>query len=178
MPRGDHKTTDDMPYRVWLVLVDPSHRIRIPLAEVKAVVPWVTSESEPIDCIASLGPAGGIQVEPAASYEAMEGSYVGALGDAPPQSAESGQTWVEMARLLATSWRMTISIESSRINITLPEPVRKAKQVPEAGGLAVVFGFGGILEVWDAAKWHDHVRMIAKTKLPALSAALEYLRNR
>jgi hypothetical protein len=177
MSRGDHKISDT-PYQVWLVHVDPGHRIRIALAEVQAVVPWITSESEPIDCVATPGPAGGIQVEPAAAYETLGDSYIDALGDAPPQSAESGQPWVEMARLLATSWRITISIESSRINITLPEPVRKAKQVPEAGGLAVVFGFGGILEVWDAAKWHEHVRTIAKTKGSAFSAALEYLRNR
>jgi len=35
-----------------------------------------------------------------------------------------------------------------------------------------VFGFGGILEVWDAAKWHDHMRNIAKTKRDTFSRAL------
>jgi|HubBroStandDraft_3_1064219.scaffolds.fasta_scaffold34323_1 hypothetical protein len=177
MPRGDHRI-EGTPYRVWQVEVESSNRIRLALAEVRAVVPWIKGESEPIDCVGIPGPAGGVQIEPVAAHETLGRSYIEALGEAPAQSSESGRTWVEMARLLATRWRIAISVESGRINFTLPEPLRRAKQVPEAGGLAVVFGFGEILEVWDAAKWHDHVRTIAKTKLPALSEAVEDLRNR
>jgi hypothetical protein len=46
------------------------------------------------------------------------------------------------------------------------------------GGIAVVFGFGEILEVWDAAKRHEHVRAVAKTKRSAISEAIEDLGQR
>ena len=177
MPRGDHKI-EGTPYRVWHVEVDPSNRIRLALAEIQAVVPWVKGEPKPLDCVATPGPAGGVQIEPLAAHEMLGRSYIEALGDAPAEASESGQKWVDMARLLATSWRITISVESSRINITLPEPMRKAKQVPEAGGLAVVFGFGEILEVWEAVKWHDYMSTVAKTKVSAFSRVIEDLLNR
>jgi hypothetical protein len=177
MPRGDYRI-EGMPYRVWHLEVDPSNRLRVPLAEIQAIVPWLKGESQALDCVAIPGPSGGVQVEPFVAHEMRARSYTEALGDFSPRSAESGQSWVETARLLATSWRVTISVESSRINITLPEPVRRAKQVPEAGGLAVVFGFGEILEIWDAVKWHDHVRSVAKTKLFAFSQAIEDIRDR
>jgi DNA-binding transcriptional regulator/RsmH inhibitor MraZ len=53
------------------------------------------------------------------------------------------------------------------------------QRVPKTSGrTVVVFGFGKILEVWDAAKWHDYVRAVAKTKLSAVSEAIEDLGNR
>jgi DNA-binding transcriptional regulator/RsmH inhibitor MraZ len=42
----------------------------------------------------------------------------------------------------------------------------------------VVFGFGSILEIWDALKWHDHVRGMAKRKAAAIAEALEELEQR
>jgi DNA-binding transcriptional regulator/RsmH inhibitor MraZ len=83
-----------------------------------------------------------------------------------------------VARLLATVWLISVNVEASRISITLPEPPRRAQQVPQAGGAVVVFGFGHILEIWDALKWHDHVRATAKRKTAAISEALEDLGQR
>jgi DNA-binding transcriptional regulator/RsmH inhibitor MraZ len=60
----------------------------------------------------------------------------------------------------------------------LPEPPRRAQQVPQSGGVVVVFGFGNILEIWDALKWHDHVRETAKRRVAAISEALEDLGQR
>jgi DNA-binding transcriptional regulator/RsmH inhibitor MraZ len=177
MPRGDHKI-EGTPYRIWLVEIDPHNRVRLPLTEVRVLVPWLKSESGSVDCVGTPGPAGGVQIEPFAAHETLGRSYTEALGATAAQSSEAGQKWVDMARLLATSWRITISIETGRINITLPEPMRRAQLIPPAGGLAVVFGFGEILEVWDAVKWHDHVRAVAKMKLSAFSQAVEDLRDR
>jgi DNA-binding transcriptional regulator/RsmH inhibitor MraZ len=73
---------------------------------------------------------------------------------------------------------MRVDVEASRISITLPEPPRRAQQVPQSGGVVVVFGFGNILEIWDALKWHDHVRAMAKKKTVAISEALEDLGQR
>jgi len=65
-----------------------------------------------------------------------------------------------------------------RFSVTLPEPPRRALQLPQAGGTVVVFGFGEVLEIWDALKWHDHVRALAKRKVAAISEALEDLGQR
>ena len=85
---------------------------------------------------------------------------------------------MDVARLLATAWLVRVDVESSRISITLPEPPRRAQQVPQSGGVVVVFGFGNILEIWDALKWHDHVRETAKRRVAAISEALEDLGQR
>jgi hypothetical protein len=177
MPRGDHKI-EDTPYRVWLVEVDEYNRIRVPLSEITTVVPWLKDESESLDCVGTPGPAGGVQIEPRAAQETLARRYIEALGGSLVESSESGKQWVETARLLATGWRLVISVEKTRINITLPEPMRKARLVPEAGALAVVFGFGEILEVWDAARWHDHVRIVAGTKASGITKAIEDIYDR
>jgi hypothetical protein len=177
MPRGDSKIVGT-PYRIWTLEVDKQQRVRVPLSEARAIIQWINSEPGPIECVATPGPAGGLQIEPAASQETLRQAYNEALGDSPAKSSESGEEWMDVARLLATTWRIPISIESGRISITLPEPVRRTLLVPGAGGIAVVFGFGGVLEVWHAAKWHDHVQAIAKTKLSAVSEAIEGLQDR
>jgi DNA-binding transcriptional regulator/RsmH inhibitor MraZ len=104
--------------------------------------------------------------------------FTEALGDNPPEPSESAEAWVDVARFLATAWRMTIRIEASRISITLPEPPRRSLQLPKLGATVVVFGFGEILEIWDALKWHEHVRAIAKKGETALSEAIDDLRQR
>jgi hypothetical protein len=176
MSRGDYKIAGG-PFEIWIAEVEDQNRIRLPI-EIRTTVPWIKAESGTIECVGIPGSAGGVQLEPLATHEALRNPFIEALGDAPPLSSESGKKWVEAARLLATSWRMTVSIESSRISITLPEPTRRAQQLPGAGGTVVVFGFGEILEIWDAVKWHDHVRAVAKTKLSAVSEAIEDLGHR
>jgi DNA-binding transcriptional regulator/RsmH inhibitor MraZ len=176
MPRGDHKLADG-PFGIWVVGVEKQHRVRLPL-EIRTTVPWLNTESGTIDCVGTPGPAGGLQLEPLVSHESLQREFTEALGDTPGQSSESGEKWVDIARLLATSWRITISIESGRVSIPLPEPTRRTRQLPGAGGTVVVFGFGEILEIWDAAKWHEYVRAVAKTKLSAVSEAIEDLRHR
>ena len=176
MPRGEHKIADD-PYDIWILEVDEHNRVRLPL-EIRSIVPWLKSESGAIECVGSPGPRGGVQIEPLATHEELRHGFIEALGHTPPLSLNSGHKWVETARLLATSWRMTVSIEKSQIRITLSEPIRRAQQLPGAGGIVVAFAFGEILEIWDAAKWHEHVRVIAKTKLSAVSEAIEDLGHR
>jgi len=160
-----------------MVEVEDQNRVRL-LLEVQTVVPWLKSEPSPIDCIGTLGTSGGIQIEPFSTHEPLRNQFAQALGIAPPRSTESGDRWVDAARLLATSWRMSARVESSRISITLPEPVRRAGLLPGIGGLVVVFGFGEILEIWDAIKWHEHLRTASRRRLAAISDAIEDLENR
>lgn len=176
MPRGNHKMAD-IPYGTWILRVEEHNRLRLPL-EIRSVVNWLNVE-QAIDCVGTLGTAGGVQIEPLATHETLRRPFIEALGDTPPRSSESGQKWVDAARLMATSWRMPISIEKSgRPSITVPEPTRRAGQLPGAGGIIVVFGFGEILEIWDSLKWHEYVRAVAETKLAVVSEAIEDLGRR
>jgi DNA-binding transcriptional regulator/RsmH inhibitor MraZ len=176
MSRGDHRI-DSTPYGSWIATVDAQNRIRLPL-EIQSVITWLHTENGTIDCAGAPGPAGGLQIEPITMHEKLRSDFTDAIAKTLPKSSESGETWVEIARLLATSWRIAISIESSRISITLPEPARRLLRLPGRAGTAVVFGFGEILEVWDAVNWHDHVRSVAKTKSFAFSQAISDIRDR
>ena len=164
--------------RIWIVRIVEQHRIRLPLEEIRVAVSWLNSEGSSTDCVAIPGPAGGIQIQPFATHELLVDQFAGAVGNASVKASDSDQNWVNMARLLATSWRISLSVETNRISLTLPEPIRRARQLPEVNGEVVVFAFGEILEIWDAAKWWDHVRAVGKTKLSAFSQAIEDLRDR
>ena len=176
MPRGDQKIAGD-PFQTWVATVDEKNRVRVPL-EISTVVPWIDLKSEQIECVLVPGPSGGIQVVPLADHRHDVQPFVAAAAGTPPGASESPQKWVDVARLLATVWLVPVNIEASRISITLPEPPRRAEQVPQSGNAVVVFGFGNNLEIWDALKWHDHVRAIAKRKAAAISEALENLGHR
>jgi hypothetical protein len=176
VPRGDHSIVLD-PFRTWVVTVDPYNRIRLPL-DVCNVVSWVNIKPGNIECVGTPAPAGGVQLVPRTEYEKDSLRLANAMGGAPPSPSESSQKWVDVARLLATAWLISLSVEGNHISITLPEPPRRAQQLPNAGEIGLVFGFGEILEIWDAIKWHDHVRTMAKRKVAALSGALEDLGQR
>jgi len=176
MPRGDQKIPGQ-PFHTWVLTVEDRNRVRLPL-EITAVVPWIDLKTEPIECVGVPGPFGGIQVMPLADYQQDVLPFVEAVAEAPPGASESHQKWVDVARLLATAWLLPVNVEASRITITLPEPARRAQQVPQSGGSVVVFGFGNILEIWDAVKWHDHVRAAAKRRAAAIAEALEELGQR
>jgi DNA-binding transcriptional regulator/RsmH inhibitor MraZ len=176
MPRGDGQITND-PFRTWVVTVDQYNRIRLPL-DVCDIVRWVNVTSGKLECIGTLGPSGGVQVAPLTAHQEDVRRLAEAVADAPPNASESPQKWVDLARFLASAWLISIHVEASRISITLPEAPRRAQQLPQSDGTVVVFGFGDILEVWDALKWHDHIRATAKRKAAAISEALEDLGHR
>ncbi len=176
VPRRDRQLDND-PFRAWVVTVDPYNRIRLP-RDVADIVRWLDVRSEKLECIGTPGPWGGVQLAPLTDHQDDVQRLAEAIAGAPPSASESNQKWVDVARLLATAWHIPIHVEASRISITLPEPPRRAKQLPESGDPVVVFGFGDILEIWDALQWHDHARATAKRKAAAISAALEDLGQR
>src|ERR1700692_3926681 len=118
MPRGNHKIASD-PFHYWIAEVDPQNRIRLPLSGLE-VVSWLKPEHGEIEVVGMPGPAGGVQLEPLAVHEHNVRLFSEALADAPPNASEATEAWVEVARLLATAWRIRISVEASRISITLP----------------------------------------------------------
>jgi DNA-binding transcriptional regulator/RsmH inhibitor MraZ len=85
---------------------------------------------------------------------------------------------VDLARCLATAWRIPVSVETSRISFTVPEPIRRAQLLSGHGGTVIAFGSSEIFQVWEEVKWHDHVRGVAKTKLYTTEEAIENLRDR
>lgn len=176
MPRGDQKIPGD-PFRTWIVTVDEKNRVRLPL-EISAVVPWIDPKPGQIECVGMPGPWGGFQIVPLPDHRQDMQPFAEAVAESPPSASESPQKWVDVARFLATVWQVPISVEASRISFTLPEPARRAQQLPQSGGVVVVFGFGNILEIWGALKWHDHVRVTARRKISAISEALEDLAQR
>lgn len=176
MPRG-HGPAGQPPFLTWVVTVDEYNRVRLPL-ELCSVVTWVEFKTGQIECVGMPGPSGGIQVAPLTEHRNEVLPFYEAVAEQPPSGSESHQRWVDVTRLLATVWPIKLNIEASRISITLPEPARRAQQVPQSGGAVVVFGFGSILEIWDALKWHDHVRTTARRKAVAISEALEDLGQR
>jgi hypothetical protein len=174
MSRGAHKISGE-PFGTWVAKVR-DNRIRLP-REITEYVPWLKLEGTQIDCVGRPGAAGGMQLVPLGVHE----SDVRRLTDAfepLPEASESGEQWVDLARLLATAWKISICIEANRFSLTLPEPPRRALQLPQSGGTTVVFGFGEILEIWDALKWHEHVRSLAKQKGAVISQATEALGDR
>jgi DNA-binding transcriptional regulator/RsmH inhibitor MraZ len=62
--------------------------------------------------------------------------------------------------------------------MTLPEPTRRLLRLPGIGGTVVVFGFGEILEVWDAVVWLEHVRRLAKARISLMPEAIEEIERR
>ena len=176
MPRGGQKTRGD-PFQTWVVTVDEKNRVRLP-REVGAVVPWIDLKARQIECVGMPGPWGGMQVAPLTDHRQDLLPFAEAVAEVRPSASESPLKWVDVARLLATAWLLPVNVETSRVSITLPESPRRAQQVPQAGGVVVVFGLGNILEIWDALKWHEHVRTTAKRKAAAISEALEDLKQR
>jgi hypothetical protein len=158
--------------------VEEKNRVRIALDEINTVVPWIDVKTGQIECVGMPGPHGGVQVTPLTDHRQDVHPFADAVAETPPSASESSQKWVDVARFLATAWLISINVEARRISITLPEPPRRAQQLPQSGGAVVVFGFGNILEIWDALKWHDHVRVTAKRKAAAISEALEDLGQR
>jgi hypothetical protein len=175
--RGEHRI-EGTPYAKWDVQVEEQNRIRVSLSEISPVISWLDIEPGSIECIAMPGPAGGVQIEPFDSQETLRQRFIKAVRQDPPRSSESGQAWIEVARLLAAHWKLTINVEKYRINIHLPEPIRKGLQLPGFPGRVVVFGLGEILEVWDAVRWYEHIRQLSMTRSSSVQDTIEHLENK
>jgi DNA-binding transcriptional regulator/RsmH inhibitor MraZ len=176
MPRREQKLGNH-PFGTWTVTVDDLHRVRLS-REIADIVDWIDLNKPAIECVGILGPEGGIQLLPRPAHEGAVTQVSDAVAGNAPTATESAQSWVEVARFLGTAWPMSLSIEAGRISFTIPEPARRSQQFPLPGGAVVVFAFGDIFEIWEATKWHDHVRKTARKYPSALLQALEDLRQR
>jgi len=176
MPRGSEKPVG-APYRIWTVKVEDQNRVRVSLAEISEIVTWVAKVPGAIDCFGVPGAAGGVQFHPVEAIETLQSAFLQALGEHNVSASEAGENWVDAARILASRWPTSISVETSRISITLPEPARRSRQLPEVGEMAVVFGFGPILEIWAAAQWYEHVRRLTKGKTALISRSIDDLQQ-
>ena len=161
--------------RFLVATVDTQQRVRF-THELGTAVRWLHVPAPgAIECAASPGSAGGIQLEPLDNYLARQERFTRAVQrPGSPSTLDAGENWVDVARLFVTTWRMTINAEETRFSFTIPEPVRRAQLLPSAKGIVVVFGFGEIFEVWEAAAWFSRVRAL-KGNPGAVAEALEDL---
>jgi hypothetical protein len=177
VPRGTEKNAGT-PYRIWTATVEAQNRVRVSLTEISEIVTWITTKSGAIDCFGMPGAAGGVQFQPMETAEDVQREFLESLGQHDAGGSDAGEKWVDAARLFATVWPASISVENSRISLTLPEPARRALQLPGVGETAVVFGFGRILEVWIAPRWYDHVRELSRQRVSLLARAMDDLGQR
>lgn len=176
MSRGSEKSVGT-PYRIWTAKVEDQNRVRVSLTEISEVVTWISKAPGAIECFGMPGTAGGVQFQPVEAVENLQNPFLEAFGGHNVSASDAGEDWVDAARLLASRWPTSISVETGRISITLPEPARRSLQLPAVGEMAVVFGFGSILEIWIAAQWYDHVRRLSKEKMAVISRSIDDLQQ-
>jgi DNA-binding transcriptional regulator/RsmH inhibitor MraZ len=145
--------------------------------DAKATVRWLGVEIGALECVATPASPGGLLIEPAEEYNTLRNEFIEALGTTVPEPLDAGEQWVNAARLLATAWRMTVNVEAKHISVTVPEPARHALQLKATDASVVVFGFGGILEIWEASKWHEHVHSFARERRTVVIRAIEDLES-
>ncbi len=163
-PRTRRVLTTGRPHRqaAWFLTVERQHRLRIPDAA-KLVIPWLSSSPGSMKCVAFVGPVGGVVLANEKRLEALSKLVQGHVKSRQVRVADAGTSWVALGRYLATSWTVTIGVESNRFTLTLPEEARKLGLAPSAGQVAVVFALDGLLEVWPANAWLAHVRSSAES---------------
>lgn len=176
MPRGSEKPIGG-PYRIWTAKVEDQNRVRVSLAEISEIVTWIGKSSGTIECFGIPGAVGGVQLQPVEVVEDLQEPFLEALGAHNVSASDAGEMWVDTARLFASKWPTTISIESNRISITLPEPARRSLQLPAVGEIAVIFGFGSILEIWIASHWYDYIHRLSRDRIPLMSRSIESLQS-
>ena len=160
MARREYQV-EAVPGLFLVATVDLQQRVRFAREHGRAVRWLNVATPGAIECAASPGPAGGIQLEPLSDHVARQERFTRAVqrrGD--PTLLDAAEKWIDVARLLVTTWRITINAEENRFSLTIPEPMRSAHLLPSAKGAVVVFGLGEIFEIWDAATWFSHVRAL------------------
>jgi DNA-binding transcriptional regulator/RsmH inhibitor MraZ len=173
----DSGRLDALPFQTWTVQVDDQQRVRVP-AELKEKVAWLRDlVATSVDCVALPGPDGGIQLQQKEAFESEAAEFLTAIGARTPTGNDAGADWASLARLFATARVVDLQLEKSQIRFKLPEAIRAARQLPEAGGSVVVFAFGNILEVWDAARFYESLQIVAKRRAALLARAIEDLAN-
>jgi hypothetical protein len=96
--------------------------------------------------LAGRGERGGIRLYSPAERERVEAAIRDLDGGAETPDAGT----LDLARWLGQTWE--VSIEKGG-RLILPEPPRKLGLAPNSGELAVVFLYGGILEIWTLEAW-------------------------
>lgn len=148
------------------------YRLRLP-REIGLVVPWLKSDSNSIECICTLGAAGGIAIIPKGVLQPSLRSVEPYLTSVSATPWESGSDMLRLVRYLASMQAVSIGVEQTRFSLTIPEAVRKLGVAPDSGQAAVVFAMGSVLEVWRADAWSEHIRQAAGSFNALRADALE-----
>lgn len=133
-------------------------RVRFPAEEAETAVSWLRGDS--IRCRLFHGELGGVAIVP---VDRMDESDRVALRAAASQieDAEDYELAREYLAYLVTSCVVTLLYEEGddrkpRYSLSLPIDARRLGLLPNAGQIAVIFGFGTTLEVWRRRDWLAH----------------------
>jgi len=184
MPRGSgsyKNTTYPNAFHAWVVKVVEKNRIRPP-KELADVISWLNTETgNSIDCLARLGPFGGLQIFPLnENTEKVPNKIAKSLDIFSPRAEEASQNRIKFAHYLSFTWRVKLTYQprEKRFELVLPEEPRKLQYVPEQNEYAIVFASGEIFEIWHQRDWVKHVREVIENQQVILPEALEEIYNR
>jgi hypothetical protein len=154
--------------------VDLGNRLRLP-PESADFVPWLKEASR--KAYMFPGHRGGVQVVRESVPGGKEAQQiVSALRDSPPKAEEAGTEWMRLMRYQLT--RCEVEFSEDRFGIVLPREFRDMGLLPNQSEVAAVLILGGILEIWRADKWAEHVRDVRGRLLEVTERALDELENR
>ena len=159
-------------FKIWCRTVDPQSRIRLD-AELVKFVPWLDpAKNRDLACIAQTGPEGELQILQNIPHGELLSGISKSLAQVAADASEASASWLRFARVIATQWPLTCSYDrkNKRFTIVLPKEARDLGLAPSAGSTAVIFAAGGLLEIWRASTWLEHIHK-AHAELPTIIEA-------
>ncbi|MGA2181325.1 MAG: hypothetical protein ABSH15_17315 [Verrucomicrobiota bacterium] len=154
--------------------VDLGNRLRLP-PETADFVPWLKEASRKAYMVP--GHHGGIQVLRDSFPVGKElQQIISALRETPPKAEEAGTEMMRLMRYQLT--RCEVEFSEDRYGIVLPREFRDMEILPNQGKSAAVLILGGVLEIWRADKWAEHVRVVRGRLLEVTERALDELESR
>ncbi len=155
--RAPSKTTVALPKcNAWVVRLDSSNRIDIPLALVDQV-DWLhnakASETSISVAVMPLDELAGVEVAPIS--EDGLAKRINELDDRGQLSEFERQ---QLQRLLDSRWVVNIEVRKTKpYRMPLPKEIRKLKLLPEFPGVALIYARENRLELWTDSHWLENL---------------------
>lgn len=163
MPRQASSISSDNAASSAVVTLDVTGRVMIPQT-VAQTITWIPTDNNNliVECIAVLGPSGGIQVDHVDGRIARQRHSIlerlqqqGSVAEDQPFLTKR----MEVARYFAVSWQLTIHVMKHRHRLSVPRDIRRLGILPdEAGEKVVLFGIDDVLELWSPTDWINYQR--------------------
>jgi hypothetical protein len=167
--------------KIWCVKFDGlEHRVRLPI-DFAEYVSWARAVgSTGVECVATVGEWGQLQLWQAAPEEEIVRQITEGLHAMDRASGDTSvESSIQLLRMATTAWPVTISFDAKnrRYTVVLPKETRDLELAPIPNGPAVIFAAPDILEVWRAPAWVEHVRNSRRDIRQLTEAALSNLEH-